>query len=359
MTRPAGRRHLEQVVLATDDASGMRAIVAIHSTALGPALGGTRCYPYPDDAAALADVTALARAMSYKNALAGIPHGGGKGVLILDPATGKTRERLLAYGRLVASLQGRYVTACDVGTTVQDMDVIAQACPYTTGGSPGRGGAGDSGVLTAVGVFLGMRACAELLWGEPTLRGRRVGIAGVGKVGRRLARLLVDDGAQVVVADVAAAAVERTRDEVPEVSVTDPASLPELDLDVYSPCAMGSALGGGVAERLSARLVCGGANNQLPEAATGDLLAARGILYAPDFLVNAGGVIAVADELDGFDRERARARVALIYDTTRAVLDAAQRDAVTPVAAAEALAEARIESGYAAAGWVPYPTFPR
>ena len=198
----------EQVIHCSDPASGLRAIIAIHNTALGPALGGTRFYPYASDDEALADVLRLSRGMSYKNAVAGIPHGGGKAVIIGDPATLKTPELLRAYGRFVESLGGRYVTACDVGTYVQDMDVVAETTRFATGRSPEKGGAGDSSVLTAFGVFQGMRAAAQHLWGEPTLRGRRVGIAGVGKVGRILAGHLVEDGAQVVVTDVNAAAVD-------------------------------------------------------------------------------------------------------------------------------------------------------
>jgi valine dehydrogenase (NAD+) len=254
----------------------------------------------------------------------------------------------------VASLQGRYVTACDVGTYVEDMDVVAEVCPYTTGRSPSRGGAGDSGILTALGVFAGMRACAGHVWGAPTLAGRTVGITGAGKVGRRLARHLVDDGAEVVVADVSAEALERLRDEVPEVRVVAPVQLLGEPLDVWSPCAMGGAITADVAAALGAAVVCGGANNQLDEPGLADVLAARGVLYAPDFLVNSGGVIQVADERAGFDMDRARRKTDLIFGTTAEVLERASRDRVTPVVAAETLAEARIAAGYADPGWTPF-----
>ena len=197
----------EQVVLCQDRASGLKAVIAIHSTALGPALGGTRFYPYATEEEAVADALNLARGMSYKNAMAGLDHGGGKAVIIGDPDAIKTEELLLAYGRFVASLGGRYVTACDVGTYVADMDVVARECRWTTGRSPENGGAGDSSVLTAFGVFQGMRASAQHLWGDPTLRGRRVGIAGVGKVGHHLVEHLLEDGAEVVITDVREEAV--------------------------------------------------------------------------------------------------------------------------------------------------------
>jgi valine dehydrogenase (NAD+) len=345
----------EQVVVGNDAASGLHAIVAIHSTALGPALGGTRFVAYADHAAALADALDLARAMTYKNALAGLAHGGGKGVILGDPQRDKTPELLAAYGRLVASLQGRYVTACDVGTYVADMDVVATTNPWTTGRSPENGGAGDSGDLTAVGVHHSLRAVAEQLWGDPSLRGRRVAIAGVGKVGRRLAGHVLDEGGSVIVADVDPDAVRRLLAEHPEAEVArDPGDLVEAEADVYSPCALGGAITSEVAERLQVAAVCGGANNQLAERGLVDRLASRGVLYAPDFLVNAGGVIAVGEEYAGqghYDDARARARARAIGDTLLDVLRRAEGAGTTPLAAAERLAEERIAAA------VPHPPF--
>jgi valine dehydrogenase (NAD+) len=333
----------EQIVYCNDPPSGLRAIIAIHSTALGPGLGGTRFFPYRAEDDALQDVLRLSRAMSYKNALAGLDHGGGKAVIIGDPATDKTEPLLRAYGRFVQSLGGRYITACDVGTYVEDMDVVARECSYVTGRSPAEGGAGDSSVLTALGVFEGMRACAEGRFGSASLAGRRVGIAGVGKVGSKLVTLLRKDGASVVVADVVPAAVDRVREAHPEVdAVRDPVELVRADLDIYSPCAMGSALDDETAEALNALVICGGANNQLAHPGIEKVLAERGILYAPDFVVNAGGVIQVADELHGFSLERATAKARQIFHTTRQVLQLADEEGVTPVAAAERLAEQRM-----------------
>lgn len=300
----------EQVVLCQDRASGLKAVIAIHSTALGPALGGTRFYPYASVEEAVADALNLSRGMSYKNAMAGLDHGGGKAVIIGDPEKIKSEELLLAYGRFVASLGGRYVTACDVGTYVADMDVVARECRWTTGRSPSSGGAGDSSVLTAFGVFQGMRASAQHLWGDPTLRGRKVGVAGVGKVGHHLVEHLLSDGAEVVITDVREESVRRITDEHPEVAVAaDTASLIRTEgLDIYAPCALGGALNDETVPVLTAKVVCGAANNQLAHPGVEKDLADRSILYAPDYVVNAGGVIQVADERTGSTSTGARPR---------------------------------------------------
>ena len=333
----------EQVVFGNDPASGLRAIIALHSTALGPGLGGTRFYPFASTDEALRDVLNLSRGMTYKNALAGLDLGGGKAVIIGDPRTMKSEALLRAYGRFVQSLHGRYFTACDVGTFSDDMDVVARECDYVTGRTVAHGGAGDSSVLTAYGVFQGMRASAEAVWGEPTLAGRTVGIAGVGKVGRHLVRHLTEDGASVVVTDVNADAVLRVREEHPDVRVVGSTeTLVSERLDVYSPNALGGALTDDVVEALTAKVVCGGANNQLAHPGVEKRLEERGILYAPDYCVNAGGVIQVADELEGFGFERAQQRASGIFETTRKVFELARTDGVPPAIAADRLAERRI-----------------
>ena len=342
---PGNRHAHERVVFGADDATGLRVIVGIYSSALGPALGGTRFHPYASEEAALSDVLELSRAMAYKNALAGLPHGGGKAVIIGDPATDKTEDLLLAYGRFLESLGGRYVTACDVGTYVADMDIVARTTRFATGRSEANGGAGDSSVLTAYGVFQGMRASAAHVWGTPALTGRTVGVSGVGKVGRHLAGLLVEDGATVVVADVSSQAIDVVRREQPTVTVADSTeALVRAELDVYSPCALGHALTDEVVEVLRARVVCGGANNQLARPGVETALAGRGILYAPDYCVNAGGVIQVADELLGFDFGRARAQAGEIFATTARVLALADDEGVPPVLAADRLAERRMDA---------------
>jgi valine dehydrogenase (NAD+) len=333
----------EQVVYCQDEPSGLRAIIAIYSTALGPALGGTRFYPYADEDAALADVLNLSRAMAYKNALAGLDLGGGKAVIIGDPDKHKSEALLRAYGRFVESLNGRYITACDIGTYSEDMDLVARECRFVTGRTVPNGGAGDSSVLTAFGVFQGMRAAAEHVWGSTSLAGKSVGVEGVGKVGHRLVDHLITDGAQVVIFDTSGTAVERMRAEHPEVNVV--ASRAELlgsQLDVYSPCALGGAIDDHAVEVLTAKVICGGANNQLAHPGVEKMLANLGIVYAPDYLVNAGGVIQVADELHGFSFDRAKARAAQILGTTRQILAMADADGIPPAVAADRLAERRI-----------------
>ncbi|MEW2353219.1 Glu/Leu/Phe/Val dehydrogenase dimerization domain-containing protein [Spirillospora sp. NPDC029432] len=335
----------EQVVFCQDEASGLRAIIAIHSTALGPALGGTRFYPYGSEDEALTDVLNLSRGMTYKNALAGLDHGGGKAVIIGDPGTAKSEELLRAYGRFVQSLNGRYYTACDVGTYSEDMDVVARESRFVTGRTLAHGGAGDSSILTAYGVFQGMRAAAEALWDGPTLRGRRVGVEGVGKVGHRLVEHLRDDGADVVICDVDEAAVERVRTRHPDVEVVaDKAALIRAGLDVYAPCALGGSLDDDSVPALTARMVCGAANNQLAHPGIEKQLADRGVLYAPDYVVNSGGVIQVADEIEGFDFDRARSRASGIFETTRRIFALAAEEGVPPAVAADRLAERRMSA---------------
>ncbi|MBS45471.1 MAG: valine dehydrogenase [Nocardioides sp.] len=346
----------EQVVFAQDPASGLKAIIAIHSTALGPGLGGTRFYPYATTADALSDVLELSRGMSYKAALAGLDLGGGKAVIIGDPATDKSEPLLRAYGRFVESLSGRYKTACDVGTFSEDMDLVARECSHVTGRTVAHGGAGDSSVLTAYGVFRGMQAGAEAVWGDgATLEGRTVGVAGVGKVGHHLVRHLTEVGARVVVTDVSTAAVERVRDEHPGVEVAaSTEALVAGALDVYAPCALGHALTEEVVGGLSARLVCGAANNQLAHPGVGQVLADKGVVYAPDYCVNSGGLIQVADELEGFSFDRAQQRAAGIYETTRRVLEAAASHGTTTAVAADRLAEQRMRDvGRLRGVWLP------
>ncbi|MFE0024650.1 Glu/Leu/Phe/Val dehydrogenase dimerization domain-containing protein [Amycolatopsis sp. NPDC059021] len=333
----------EQVVFCHDQASGLKAIIGIYSTALGPALGGTRFYPYESEDAALADVLALSKGMAYKNALAGLDLGGGKAVIIGDPATQKSESLLRAYGRFVQSLGGRYITACDVGTYVRDMDVVARESRFVTGRSPEDGGAGDSSVLTAFGVYQGMRASAEHVWGVPELTGRRVGVAGVGKVGHILVGHLVEAGAHVVVSDVSPAALDRVRAAYPGVEVvSDVDTLIRSEVDVFAPCALGGVLNDDTVAALRARIVCGAANNQLAHPGVDKMLDDRGILFAPDYLVNAGGVIQVDDERHGFDFARAKRKTTAIFDTTKAVYALAKSEGVPPATAADRLAERRM-----------------
>jgi valine dehydrogenase (NAD+) len=334
----------EQVVFCADPESGLRAIIAIYSTALGPALGGTRFYPYADEQSALADVLNLSRAMAYKAACAGLDLGGGKAVILGDPSVDKTEVLLRAYGRFVASLGGRYYTACDVGTYVQDMDVISRECRFVTGRSVEQGGAGDSAVLTALGVFQGMRAAAQHRWGVASLDGRRVGVLGVGKVGRHLVDHLIDDGASVLIADVSRAAVDAVVARHPGIQTVDAESLVTQQLDVFAPCALGGTLTDEHVSELRAEVVCGAANNQLAHPGVEKELSSRGVLYAPDYVVNAGGLIQVADEIGGYQWDRARAKALGIFDTTLRVLAESESAGIPPAVAADQIAERRMAS---------------
>lgn len=337
-----GAEH-EQIVFGQDRGCGLRAIVGIYSTALGPALGGTRFYPFENEDAALTDVLNLSRAMAYKNAMAGLPHGGGKAVIIGDPERDKSPALLRAYGRLVQSLSGRYITACDVGTYVADMDVVAETCDFVTGRSEAAGGAGDSSVLTAFGVYRGMLAAARHRWSSDGLAGRRIGVVGIGKVGRHLIELALDEGASIVATDVNPDALAWVRTHHPTAEVLDTAAdVTSAELDILAPCALGGAVTDDNVAAISAAVICGAANNQLAHDGLDARLMERGILYCPDYVVNSGGVIQVSDELDGFDFDRAKAKTTVIYNTTLEILALATTDGVTPTEAADHIAEERM-----------------
>ncbi len=333
----------EQVVFGHDDVTGLRCIIAIHSTVLGPALGGTRFRAYDDDEAALDDVLRLSHAMTLKSACAGLDHGGGKAVIIGEPDELRSEALLRAYGRMIASLGGRYVTACDVGTTPDDIAVIRRETRWATGADPVEGGSGDSGVLTAVGLYLSLQAACAAVFDSPDLGERHVAVQGLGKVGRRLVEHLVQDGAKVSVADVAPAAVERVA-ELPGVEVVTPEDILELDADVLSPNALGGVLDATTIDRLQVRVVCGGANNQLATTDDAERLHERGILYAPDYVVNAGGVINVADELHpaGHSPARARKRAEVMPRTLTRIIEVSRQEGVSTEVAALRVAERRI-----------------
>ncbi|MEQ6901858.1 Glu/Leu/Phe/Val dehydrogenase dimerization domain-containing protein [Nocardioides sp. YIM 152588] len=305
----------EQVLTCHDPATGLRAIVAIHDTRLGPALGGTRFYPYGSEAEALTDVLRLSEGMTHKAAAAGLALGGGKAVILGDPATAKTPELLAAYGRFVDSLAGQYFTAADVGTTAQDLDVVATATRYVVGHN---GGSGDSGFSTAYGVFSAMRATAEHRWGGAGLRGRRVGVEGLGKVGARLVALLLEEGAEVIVADRSATALTDVLERHPQVTARH--SVLDAPVDVYAPCALGATLTPASVDDLRATIVCGAANNQLLDPSVAPQLQVRGITWVPDYVANAGGLIQVAGEIWERTADQVRGDVAAIGETVRAIL---------------------------------------
>ena len=334
----------EQIVVCHDAGTGLRAIVAIHSTVLGPSLGGTRFYPYATEDQAMEDVLRLARGMTYKSAIAGLDLGGGKAVILGDPATEKSEALLRTYGRFLDSLGGRYITAEDVGTTQADMDLLYRETGNVSGMSPALGGSGDPSIATAYGVWWAMKAAIQSLDGTTDLGGCHVVVSGAGKVGSALIGHLVGEGAKVSVADVNDAAVARAVGElgVAAVPVAEAHMVPS---DIYSPCAMGGVLNEGTIAALGCRAVVGSANNQLATVADSGRLAERGIVYAPDFVVNSGGVINIAEELVGYDHERAYANIRKIYDTTLGVLAASRERGVTTTEVAEARAEQRLAAG--------------
>ena len=333
----------EQVAYGHDAETGLRAIVALHSTVLGPGLGGTRFYPFADEEAALVDVCRLARGMTYKHAAAGTDQGGGKAVIIGDPAKLRTDDLIRAYGRFVDGLGGRYVTAEDVGTTQADMDLIRSVTPHVTGVSEHLGGSGDPSPATALGVLWAMKAVAERLWGDASLEGRHVCINGVGKVGGALADHLHAEGARLTVADVRAQATADVTART-GAAVVAPDAAHAVACDVYSPCALGGALSEVTIPELGCAAVVGCANNQLATAQDAQRIADSGVLYAPDYVANAGGVINIAHERGGYDRARAEERIRGIHDTVRRVLDLADAERITTAAAADLLAERRIEA---------------
>jgi leucine dehydrogenase len=329
-------------------------MVAVHSTARGPALGGCRLSTYADVRLAVLDVLRLSRAMSYKNAAAGLPLGGGKGVIALPggrdgiPLAGRARTAaLLDFAEVVEALGGRYLTAEDVGMTSRDMATIARGTTHVTGLSRARGGSGDPSPLTALGVLAALEAVCERLFGSRSVHGRSVAIVGLGHVGARLAERLARAGATLVLADVDPA--KRAVAERLGAHWTTPARALAADVDVLSPCALGGVLTPELVPRLRCRAIVGAANNQLTEDGVAELLAARGILWAPDYVVNAGGVINLAVELrpEGYDATVAHRRTLAIADTLVEVLDATDAQGTTPLQAANALAEARMARGVA------------
>jgi leucine dehydrogenase len=318
----------EEVLFGADRESGLRTIIAIHDTSLGPALGGTRFYPYVDEDAALRDVLRLAKGMTLKSAAAGLDLGGGKAVIIGDPATLWSEDLIRAYGREIDSLGGRYVTAEDVGTTVEDMVLISEETPWVSGLPFDEGGSGDPSPATARGVMAALRAIGERLWGSGDLAGRRVAVQGIGKVGMDLVRRLTEVGAETIVTDSNAV----TLDEIYDV-----------ECDVFSPCALGAVLNDETIPRLRCTAIAGSANNQLAVDHDVEQIVDRGILYAPDFVVNAGGVINIAVETDGYSLERAAVMVDRIYNNLTSVFETADAEGVDPQTAAMRFAKRRID----------------
>lgn len=328
----------EEVVLCSDPSCGYRGILAVHSTKLGPALGGTRFWSYATDDEAITDALRLSRGMTYKNAVAGLHLGGGKSIIIGDNKT-KDREQIFrAHGRFVESLGGRYITAEDVGTTTKDMDYVHMETGHVAGLA---GKSGDPSPVTAHGVFRAVQASANRKWGSDSLEGKTVSIQGCGNVGRYLAQELHEAGARLIVSDIDPAKTKRVA-EMTGARVVEGDAIYSAQADIFSPCALGGIINDQTIPLLKVQIVAGGANNQLLEDRHGDALEARGILYAPDYVANAGGVINVYGEVAGWDAQHALDKADDIYDTVLRVFDIAESDGIPSYEAADRLAERRL-----------------
>lgn len=332
----------EQMVICQDKQSGLKAIICIHDTTLGPALGGTRMWTYDSEDAAIEDALRLARGMTYKNAAAGLNLGGGKTVIIGDPKKDKNEEMFRAFGRYIQGLNGRYITAEDVGTTVEDMDLIYQETPFVTGVSPAFGSSGNPSPVTAYGVYRGMKAAAMEAFGTDSLEGKVIAVQGVGHVAYTLCKHLHEEGASLIVTDINKEAVQRAVEDFGAKAV-DIDDIYSVNCDIFAPCALGAIINDDTISKIKAKVIAGAANNQLKETRHGDALHEMGIVYAPDYVINAGGVINVADELNGYNRERALKKVETIYDNIASVIEISKRDNIPTYLAADRLAEERIE----------------
>ncbi len=332
----------EQLVICQDKQSGLKAIICIHDTTLGPALGGTRMWTYENEDAAIEDALRLAKGMTYKNAAAGLNLGGGKTVIIGDPRTDKNEEMFRAFGRYIQGLNGRYITAEDVGTTVADMDLIRQETEFVTGVSPAFGSSGNPSPVTAYGVYRGMKAAAKEAFGTDSLEGKVIAVQGVGNVAYNMCKHLHEEGAQLIVTDINKEAVQRAVDEFGAKAV-DTEDIYSVDCDIYAPCALGATINDETIPQLKAKVIAGAANNQLRDTKHGDQIHEMGIAYAPDYVINAGGVINVADELHGYNHDRAMKKVEMIYDNIARVFEISKRDNIPTYLAADRLAEERIE----------------
>jgi leucine dehydrogenase len=334
----------EQLVFCRNDEVGLRAIIGIHSTALGPALGGCRLYNYANEADAIRDVLRLSRGMTYKAAVAGLDLGGGKSVIIGDPSSIKSEALFRAFGRHIESLSGRYISAEDMNTTVEDMNYIRRETRWVTGASKFVGGSGDPSPVTAWGVYHGIRACLEVAFGSPDLSGRTVAIQGVGSVGYHLARYLHESGAKLLVTDISERHLSRAVEEF-GATVIGGDDFYSAKVDVLAPCAIGGVINRATIPHIVAPIIAGAANNQLDdEEADGQALADRDIIYAPDYVINAGGLVNVYAELKDLPGEKAMADAANIFDTVKHIINKARAEGTTSTAASNRVAEDRIDS---------------
>jgi len=334
----------EQIVFCQDKSTGLKAIIAIHNTTLGPGLGGTRMYNYKNENDAITDVLRLSRGMTYKAAISGINLGGAKAVIIGDPRKIKNEAFMRRFGRFVDNLGGKYITAEDIGTTTRDMEYIKMETGHVTGLPEIMGGGGDPSPVTAYGVYLGMKACVNEVYGSDSVEGKKILVEGVGKVGSALVRRLVKEGAKVMIADVNEEALASLAKET-GASVVSLSEVFDQDMDIYSPCALGATLNTENISQMKCAIVSGAANNQLAdEHIHGQMLLDKGILYGPDYLINAGGLINVYTELNGYNRDIAMKTTETIYDVTRDIIAISKREQISTYQAANKMAEQRIQS---------------
>ena len=334
----------EQILFCNDNATGLKAIIAIHNTVLGPSLGGTRMWNYANEMEALTDVLRLSRGMTYKSSVAGLNLGGGKAVIIGDAKNLKSEALLRRFGKFVDSLGGKYITAEDVAMTSRDMEIINMETDHVSGLPENMGGSGDPSPVTAYGVYVSMKASAREVWGNDSLSGKKVLVQGIGHVGEVLVSHLTKEGATVYINDISQERLKAVADKYKaEVVAAD--KMFDMDIDIYAPCALGATVNNDTLSRLKCKIICGAANNQLAdEKVHGVLVAKSGILYAPDFVVNAGGIINVYYELEGYNRERALAHAEKIYDTTYNLFQLAKKENIPTYMAANRLGEQRIEA---------------
>lgn len=334
----------EQIVMCSEPSVGLKAIIAIHNTTLGPALGGTRMWPYNNEQEAIRDVLRLSRGMTYKAAISGLNLGGGKAVIIGDPRTDKTEELFRAFGRFIDSLGGRYITAEDVGIDVQDMEWVNSETKYVTGIPKSLGGSGDPSPVTAYGVYMGIKACCKKAYGSDSVKGKRIAVQGAGHVSSYLCKLLAKEGAELFICDIYDDKVNKLAKEV-DAEVVEPDSIYSLDVDIFSPCALGGVINDDTMDHFNCDIIAGGANNVLEEEEKhGQMLLDRGIIYAPDYVINAGGLINVASELEGYNPERAHEKASRIYDTILDILDYSEENNTPTFVASNILAEERINN---------------
>jgi len=333
----------EQVIFNYDKATGLKAIVAIHDTTLGPALGGCRMWDYETEQTALSDALRLSRGMTYKCAVAGVSHGGGKTVIIGDPRNDKSDELFQALGTYIETLKGRFYTGTDVGTVGMDFVSAAKQSKYLVGLPEEYGGSGNSAIITAFGVWRGVKATAKEAFGSDSLKNLTIAVQGLGKVGYNLLGRLHEEGAKLIVTDVYEESVRRVIEEYPDITVVSPNEIYGVECDIFSPNALGAILNDQTIPLLKCKAICGAANNQLAEPRHGDALQEIGILYAPDYIANAGGLIQVADELQGYNKERAFKNASLIYDILLQVYATSKQENLPTYKAADRMIESRIE----------------